>query len=132
MIGMSDNLLLDTCALIWLSSGGGELSQNALNSIENAKNVFVSSISAFEISFKYKIGGIELPCDPERWYSEVLENHDLIEIPINGQIAIVSTKLLDIHKDPCDRFIIATAQLNSLLIVTADTQFEKYGIHILG
>ncbi len=128
---MSENLLLDTCGLIWLAMGGGELSKIALDSIENAKNVYVSSISAFEISLKYNKGGIELPCDPERWYSEVMDSHDLSEIAINGQIAIISTKLSEIHKDPCDRFIIATAQLNNLLIVTADRQFEKYGINII-
>ena len=128
---MSDILLLDTCALIWLSIGGGELTKQALGSIENAKSVFISSISAFEISLKYYKGGIELPCDPERWYSEVLENHDILEIAINSEIAIASTKLPAFHKDPCDRFIIATARLHKLKIVTADKLFNQYDVSIV-
>ena len=128
---MSDILLLDTCALIWLSIGGGELSKQALDRIENAKSVFVSSISAFEISLKYNKGGIELPCDPERWYSEVLENHDILEIAVDGKIALASTKLPAFHKDPCDRFIIATARLNRLDIVTADKLFNQYDANIV-
>ncbi len=129
---MSDNLLLDTCALIWLSIGGGKLSKHALDSIEKAKSVFVSSISAFEISLKYNTGGIELPCDPEQWYFNVLEHHDILEIAVNGKIAITSTKFPAIHKDPCDRFIIATAKLHNLKIVTGDKQFSEYhGIDIL-
>lgn len=129
---MYSALILDTCALIWLAAGGGDLSKKALDSIENAKTVFVSSISAFEIALKHKKGGIVLPCDPERWFFDVLENHDIEEVTVDSKVAIVSTRLPNIHKDPCDRFIIATAILNNLTVVTtADNLFERYGIDVL-
>ncbi len=128
---MYEKLILDTCALIWISMGGGELTPFAMDSIEKAKQVFVSSISSFEISLKYQNGGIELPCDPERWYSGILENHDINEIAIDSKIAIASTKLPPVHKDPCDRFIIATAKLDSLTIVTADKIFKNYDVNLL-
>jgi PIN domain nuclease of toxin-antitoxin system len=128
---MYDNLILDTCALIWLAAGGGELSKKALDSIENAKTVFAASISAFEISLKHKKGGITLPCEPERWFFDVLEKHNIEEIAMDSKIAIASTKLPDIHKDPCDRFIIATAILNNLTVVTADALFDRYGVSVL-
>ncbi len=128
---MYEKLILDTCALIWISVGGGELTPLSMDYIEKAKQVFVSSISSFEISLKYQNGGIELPCDPERWYEGILENHDITEIPIDSKIAIASTKLPPVHKDPCDRFIIATAKLNNLTIVTADKLFKKYDIDLL-
>ena len=35
------------------------------------------------------------------------------------------------HKDPADRFIIATAQKNSLSVVTGDGNFPLYGIKVL-
>jgi len=128
---MYEKLILDTCALIWISVGGGELTRFSMDFIEKAKQVFVSSISSFEISLKYQNGGIELPCDPERWYSGILENHDITEIAIDSKIAIASTRLPPVHIDPCDRFIIATAKLNNLTIVTADEQFKNYDVDLL-
>ena len=40
-------------------------------------------------------------------------------------------KLPPIHDDPFDRFIIAAAKLNDLTVVTADEQFEKYGVTVI-
>ena len=57
--------------------------------------------------------------------------HSLAEIPLSGKIAISSTKLPMVHKDPCDRFIIATAQLEDLPNVTADRKFRKYNVIII-
>jgi PIN domain nuclease of toxin-antitoxin system len=124
-------MLLDTCALVWIATGSKNLSHPTREAIEEAESVYVSSISAFEISFIYTKGGLELPCDPERWFYEILEKHDIIEIELNGKIAIASTKLPLIHKDPCDRFIIATARLHNLPVVTGDTRFKKYGVYVL-
>ena len=86
-------MLLDTCALVWIATGSKNLSHPTREAIEEAESVYVSSISAFEISFIYTKGGLELPCDPERWFYEILEKHDIIEIELNGKIAIASTKL---------------------------------------
>lgn len=128
---MSDPLLLDTCALIWLSAGKGSLSKNTLERIEQANAVLVSAISAFEISLKYKKGGIELPQSPQTWYLKILEHHDISEIPVDSQIALTSVQLPDFHKDPCDRFIIATAMIHRLPVVTGDNMFSNYDIDIL-
>ena len=124
-------MLLDTCALIWLAMGGGQLSAKARQAIDEAAAVYVSSISAFEIAYASVRGRIDLPCDPKRWYYDVLDKHSLAEIRLSGKIAIASTKLPMLHRDPCDRFIIATAQLEDLPIVTADRKFRKYNVVII-
>ena len=107
------------------------MTQPALGSIEEADAVFVSSISAFEIAHKYAKGGIELPCDPEKWFEDVLEHHNVSEIHVDATIAIAATKLPRIHGDPCDRFIIATAALRGLHVVTADNHFAEYGVTVI-
>lgn len=124
-------MLLDTCALIWLAMGAGQLSVKARQAISEAATVYVSPISAFEIAYASARGRLELPCDAERWYYEVLDMHRLTEVQLSGKIAIASTKLPKVHKDPCDRFIIATAQLENLSVVTADRTFRKYDIVII-
>ena len=46
-------------------------------------------------------------------------------------ICIKSTELPMIHRDPYDRFIIATAIMKSLPVVTTDEHFKEYGIDIM-
>jgi PIN domain nuclease of toxin-antitoxin system len=125
-------MLLDTCALVWLASGdAAALSDATRMSIAKADHVHVSGISAFEIGLLYAGGKLDLPCDPARWYESVLAAHDILEVPVDGRIAIAATKLQPIHRDPCDRFIIATAMLNNWPVVTADSRFADYGVRVM-
>ncbi len=124
-------MLLDTCALLWLSAGARDLTDPVRKAIADATQVRVSAISAFEIGLLYARGGLDLPCDPMKWYESVLERHDVMESPVTGAIAIAATKLPDIHRDPCDRMIIATAFLNDWPVVTGDARFAEYGIRVL-
>ncbi|MCE2484939.1 MAG: hypothetical protein J4F42_05465 [Desulfurellaceae bacterium] len=47
-------LILDTCALLWLAQGGGKLSQTTLQRIDSAPMVYVLAISGFEIGIKVR------------------------------------------------------------------------------
>ena len=125
-------MLLDTCAVIWLAQGGGELSRKALKAIDAAPAVFVCAISAFEVAHKYAAGGLDLPCDPGLWFKRVLEVHGLSEIPLTSDTAIAATRLPQHHRDPCDRFIIALAQMRRLPVVTHDRRFSLYGVEVIG
>jgi PIN domain nuclease of toxin-antitoxin system len=111
--------------------GRGSLSPSTREAIDRAPSVHVSAISAFEIGLKYASGELDLPCDPEKWYAEVLAHHHVEEIPVDGRIALRATKLPRIHRDPCDRIILATAMILDLRVVTADVRFREYGVEIL-
>ena len=120
-------LLLDTCALLWLASDQSKLSQTAKDEIQShSDSLFVSAISAIEISVKQKRGKLELPLPSEEWYDAVLEFHGIRELAISGQIASTSVQLPDHHSDPCDRMIIATASLNNMQILTCDQLISQY------
>jgi PIN domain nuclease of toxin-antitoxin system len=125
--------LLDTHVLLWLASDQSEISQVVLNTIkDNAGNLFVSSITAFEIAIKSLNKKIELPLGPEEWIHEALKFHQIEEIPINSKIAIQSVLLPKIHNDPCDRIIIATALLNRMPVLTKDKIISRYpGIEVI-
>jgi len=71
------SLVLDTCALIWLSSDAAELSQQARKAIDAADTVWVSAISAWEISLKVARQTLTLPMAPEQWFGRALEHHHL-------------------------------------------------------
>jgi PIN domain nuclease of toxin-antitoxin system len=125
------NLLLDTCALLWLAGGGGSLSPQALRAIDNAGMVFISSISGFEVTLKYHQHKLELPAPPDTWLAYVLVHHSVEVVPLDLETCVAAAELPWHHRDPADRFIIATAKLRHLVVVTADTNFSAYGLEIL-
>jgi PIN domain nuclease of toxin-antitoxin system len=124
-------MILDTCALLWLASGAGRLSPSALKRINEAPAVYVSSISGFEIALKVARGKLELPCAPKEWFERVVQHHRVTLLPLDLQVCITAAELPPLHSDPCDRFIIATAKLHELTVVTADPRFGEYGIDVV-
>jgi PIN domain nuclease of toxin-antitoxin system len=72
-----------------------------------------------------------LPHAPLEWFEKVIEHHGLTVLPLALDVCITAAGLPPIHNDPCDRFIIATAKLNDLAVVTPDEHFEKYGLTVL-
>jgi PIN domain nuclease of toxin-antitoxin system len=120
-------ILLDTCALLWLAAGHERLSEKARDVIAaNAEGLFVSAISAFEIAVKVRSGKLTLPLTPPVWFGEALEFHGIHELPVTSAIAMSSVELPLLHRDPCDRIIIASAKLNGMGILTCDRLIAQY------
>lgn len=130
---MSDKkLLLDTCALIWLASGSSDLSDLAKEKINKAELVYVSVISAWEISLKVAKKQLELSQKPEVWFTKVLEKHNLKQAALSLDILFKANELPWHHCDPADRFIISTALQENATIVTGDKKFRLYDVKIIG
>ena len=128
---MAESLLLDTCALIWLATGSEELSRETRLLIARTPNVFVSAVSAWELAIKCYKGKLTLPCDPRQWFTRAVEKYDLDVLGLDSDEMLAASELPWHHKDPADRFIIATAKKNSLPVVTGDGNFALYGVAVL-
>ena len=124
-------LLVDTCAIIWLATGDRKLSQFARDAMRDAELLCFSSISTWEIARLVKAGDLEIPVSPMRLADMLVEVYDMKELPVDNSVALRSSALPEIHKDPADRFIIATALLNDLTVVTGDHRFAKYGVETI-
>ena len=124
-------LLVDTCAIIWLATGDRKLSQFARDAMRDAELLCFSSISIWEIARLVKAGDLEIPVTSARLADMLVERYDMKELPINNSIALRSSALPEIHKDPADRFIIATALLNEFTVVTGDRRFAEYGVETI-
>lgn len=124
-------MLLDTCALLWLAHDQSRISMETLEKIDAEPVVCIASITGFEIGLKYKAGKLHLPIPPGKWIREILSHHQIGVIDMNLEISVASTELPPIHRDPCDRFIIATALTHGLPVVTADKRFADYGIEVM-
>ena len=123
--------LLDTCALVWLANGNGRMPVRVRRELAAADELYVSSVSAWEISRKLQKGTLILDDDMRTVWTNLVESYRLKVLPVTPEIAIVSTELPEIHKDPADRFIIATAKVGKLKVVTSDGRFPEYGIEVL-
>ena len=93
--------------------------------------VAVSAISAFEISLKWLARKLELPAPVREWWDGVVAHHQLEVLPVDSKVAFRATELPPHHRDPADRFIIATAERYDAAVVTSDHRFAAYGIKIL-
>jgi PIN domain nuclease of toxin-antitoxin system len=124
-------VILDTCALLWVAQGGGALSAAALHRIDTAPVVYVAAISGFEIGIKVQKGKLHLPVPPADWFAAVLSHHHLEVLALDLDVCLRSTTLPAIHADPCDRMIIAAAQVYHLPVVTTDPLFARYGIEVI-
>ena len=120
-------MLLDTCTLLWLASTPQELPGSVRRAItENAGNLFISAITAFEIGIKHRRGALHLPLPPADWIARALEHHGVQELPVDWRIAERSTSLPPLHKDPADRIIIATSLTTGAPILTPDREIRQY------
>lgn len=125
-------MILDTCALLWLAGGQRDrISEAALEKIEQAPMVNIVSITGFEIGLKVRIGKLHLAATPSEWINLAIEFHQLEVIPLDLEMCLHASALPPIHKDPCDRFIIAAAILRGMPVVTADRRFAEYGVNVL-
>jgi PIN domain nuclease of toxin-antitoxin system len=63
-----------------------------------------------------------------QWRDLVLDASGITEAALTGEVAIESVELPgDIHADPADRMLIATARLNGWTIATRDDRILRYG-----
>ena len=120
-------LLLDKCTLVWLDSDPALLSATARQEIGNqARSLFVSSVSALELAIKIRKGKLTLPMPLETWFPGVLAAHGIEEIVVDWRVSAATGALPLLHSDPFDRIIIAAAKLNNQSIVTPDQLIRAY------
>ena len=123
---------MDTNALIWFLNGD-QLAAAALVAIVEAQNshgIFVSPISAWEAALAVRklhgqpdLGGR----DAAEWFRAVLKVPGTKLVRPSSKIAIEAAKVPSIygHGDPGDCFIIATARVKKLPIVTRDRRMHR-------
>lgn len=115
-------MILDTHTLLWLDRDDPALGPAARRQIETAwraGSVAVSAISFWEGAMLAARGRIVLPVPAERWRADWLQA-GLTEMPVDGRIALLSCQLENFHRDPADRFIVATALDRNIPLMTAD------------
>jgi PIN domain nuclease of toxin-antitoxin system len=118
-------IVLDTHAWIWWRSDPLLLGRRAAREIDQAKRLGLSAISLWELAMLVRKGRIELDREPGEWMEEALAEPRLDLLPLTPQVAALGSTL-DMHGDPGDRIIAATAILTGSTLVTKDAQLRRH------
>jgi len=121
-------LLLDTNALLLCFSGSSKIGGETRREIGNGKNdVFVSSVSAWEISIKSRIGKLKAPKNLEA----VIVKNGFELLPLTFFHAEQAGNLPMNHRDLFDRMLVAQTQAEGLVIVTNDKKISLCNVRTL-
>lgn len=122
------NLLLDTHVLLWVFGGDPRLSADARRTIRDGRRVvYVSAVTAWEISIKKALGKLRAPQD----YMDGLERYRFTPLDVTSEHALSVEHLPMHHRDPFDRMLIAQARFEKLALVTADERLTSYDVKIV-
>ncbi len=121
-------MLIDTHILLWFQGEPEKLTLQERQLIEQAQEneeLFLSVITFWEITMLSRSQRVTL-CRPfGQWKKQTLESFKVIDIDVD--IAVESMSLLECdHKDPADRFIIATSRVHDIPLMTHDQKILAY------
>jgi len=122
--------LVDTHVLVWMMEANPRLSSAARGIIrETAANdgLFVSAITPWEIGLLVSKNRLILDTDVQLWIDRALSLPGIILQPLLPAIAVASTRLpWEMHPDPADRILVATARHIGATLITADQLLLQY------
>lgn len=118
-------LLLDSHVFIWFVEGNPRISQRARDAVrDSAEEVWVSYASIWELTIKLAVSRLLLPDPPE----VMVARAGMRLLPIELRHIRLVADLPRLHGDPFDRLLVAQAQTEGLMLVTADTAVQRYPV----
>ena len=124
-------ILIDTHVFLWLFEGSLSKKTEDLLRDTLQNEIYVSHVSAWEISIKYGVGKLKLPDVPELFVTDRIRRANFTQLPIEISHVLRVHNLPPIHKDPFDRLLVSQAQSENITILTADRNIPKYQVKTL-
>jgi PIN domain nuclease of toxin-antitoxin system len=119
-------LLLDTHIWVWSVLDRARLSARLIATLQNPNNeLWLSPISLWEILTLCQKQRLTLHPNPQAWIANALDAVPMREAQITYQVAQETARVELPHRDPADRFLVATARVFDLTLVTADESLLK-------
>jgi PIN domain nuclease of toxin-antitoxin system len=119
--------LLDTHVMIWYSVTPEKISPQVRAIMRNMENqIYVSSMTAWEISIKYKLGKLPEAESLYEHYQQRIIEYGFTELPFYNHHALLAGRLEFTHKDPFDRALAAQALSNKLTLLSEDDIFKTF------
>lgn len=123
-------MVLDTHVLVWLMQEPDKIGRRALAAIDRAVQdgpVYFPAITTWEISMLACRNKLQLGAETGSWIARVLADGRVQIADLSAKIALDAGCLPgEIHGDPADCMIVATARAMGLPLVTADRAILAY------
>jgi PIN domain nuclease of toxin-antitoxin system len=119
-------VVLDTHTLLWWSAQSDRLSASALNAINEAAVLLISPISFWEVAMLVQKGRVTLDRPTATWVSDFQTPEQVQIADITPAIAVRAAELVDLHGDPADRILVATAEAMGVPLVTKDDKIQLH------
>lgn len=128
---MNRPILLDTCAAIYIMEKE-PMRQAAVDAIDEAYDrgmkVFVSPITAWEAGMLASKGRFRSRYSPQRWWNLLTDQPQIALAELPSHVLLEASFLPgQIHCDPMDRAIAATAREFGFTVMTRDAALLDYG-----
>lgn len=122
-------LLLDTCTFLWILTDDPQLSSEAVDLFTAPENeVFLSSVSTWEIAVKHGLGRLPLPRPPAEFVPAMRVAHGIDTLVLEEESTLHVSRLPPYHKDPFDRMLVCQAIVQNLTILTPDNDVRQYPV----
>lgn len=116
-------LLLDTHIWLWSLLEPERLSSRVSRALQAAgSELWLSPVSLWELSLLVDRGRVKLSPDYQRWVEQSLETVPMLEAPLTFDVAKETSRVTLAHRDPADHFLVASARIFGLRLVTADSR----------
>ena len=125
-------LLLDTCTFLWFNAGSRLLSPSAKAlCLDTENDLYLSSISAWEITLKYMTGRLLLPEPAAQYVPSRREANGITSLELSEEVVLQLPKLPPLHADPFDRMLVCQAIVHGLTILTPDEWITRYPVRVM-
>jgi len=126
-------LLLDTHIWLWSIGQPQKLSRRVRTEIRKPTNeIWLSPISIWEFLMLVEKGRVQIDSPADAWISRAHAAAPVREAPLTVEIALATRHTGLLHRDPADNFIIATAKVLELTLVTSDERLcDAKGVSVL-
>lgn len=120
-------ILLDTHVAVWLIAGT-ELGKRSMALVKRAQSedqLAISAISFWEIAMlvaKRRLRSLRSAAEQR---SKIL-GVGVLEVPLSGEICILAGEIENLHADPADRLIAASAIALDATLLTADDKLLRW------
>ena len=111
----------------------GRLSRRVDNILADTENeLWLSPVSVWELTLLCRKGRFEVHPDIATWVAKTISELRLLEAPLTVEVALALPSIRFSHEDPADQFLVATAKVFGLTLVTADEKLIRApGIKVL-
>jgi PIN domain nuclease of toxin-antitoxin system len=124
--------LLDTGVWLWSLFESERISPRGRAVLADLSHeVFLSAVTSWEVAIKSGTGKLKLPEPPGTYVPRRMADQGIRPLPVSHQHALAVFGLPDHHHDPFDRLLIAQANLEDLILITADHMIKKYPVQLL-